>query len=120
MTKRNKAFLLIGLLAALLLAGGVSYYASDSPDGLNRVAADKGLDQQAKDHAAEDGPLAGYSVKGIGNERLSGGLAGVAGVGITLLAGTGLVYVVRRRNAGSLRDDDGDDPGRAGLAGQHR
>jgi PDGLE domain-containing protein len=99
MTRRTKAFLLVGLVVALLLAGVVSYYASSSPDGLNRVAADQGIDKSEKDHAAKDSPFSGYSIKGVGNQRLSGGLAGVGGVGLTLLIGTGLVYVVRRRSA---------------------
>jgi cobalt/nickel transport system permease protein len=96
-TKRNKRFLLVGLVVALFLAGFVSYYASSSPDGLNKVAVDQGLDKKEKDHAAKDSPFAGYSTKGVDNSRLSGGLAGVAGVGITLLVAGGLVYVVRRR-----------------------
>jgi cobalt/nickel transport system permease protein len=114
MTQRNKGILLVGLVVALLLAGVVSYYASSSPDGLNRVAIDKGFDKGEQEHAAKDSPLAGYSTNGIGNERLSGGLAGVAGVGVTLLIGYALVFVVRRRNAG---DSQNTKQG-AGLAGQ--
>ncbi|KAB8174767.1 energy-coupling factor ABC transporter permease [Microbispora catharanthi] len=86
-----------GALVAVLLAGVVSFYASSAPDGLEKVAADKGLSAQEKPHAAEDGPLAGYSVKGVENQRMSGGLAGVAGVGLTVVAGGGVFYVIRRR-----------------------
>jgi hypothetical protein len=99
MTKRSKGFLLVGLVVALFLAGIVSYYASNSPDGLNRVAIDKGFDKSQQSHASEGSPLAGYSTKGVDNERLSGGIAGVAGVAITLLIGSGLAHAVRRRNA---------------------
>ena len=84
---------------AALLAGVVSFYASASPDGLEKVAADKGIDQKTEDHAAEDSPLADYGVKDIANARLSGGLAGVIGVGVTLAVGSG-VFVVVRRGAG--------------------
>ncbi|MFE2014825.1 energy-coupling factor ABC transporter permease [Streptomyces sp. NPDC059491] len=88
-----------GLVTALLLAGFVSFYASASPDGLEKVAADKGIDRNVEDHAAADSPLADYGVKGVEAPRLSGGLAGVIGVGATLAVGTGAFWVVRRRRA---------------------
>ncbi|GAU68658.1 protein name [Streptomyces sp. NBRC 110611] len=88
---------LAGLAAALVCAGVLSYYASTSPDGLEKVAQDQGLDAKAKEHAAKGSPLADYSVKDIGDPRLSGGLAGVIGVGATLAAGTGVFVIVRRQ-----------------------
>ncbi|MEU9489494.1 energy-coupling factor ABC transporter permease [Streptomyces decoyicus] len=88
---------LAGVAAALVCAGGVSYYASASPDGLEKVAHDHGIDAKAEDHAAKDSPLADYSVKDITDPRLAGGLAGVIGVGATLAVGTGVFVVLRRR-----------------------
>src|SRR4029078_5095236 len=87
------------LVVALVLAGLVSYYAASSPDGLNRVAEDKGLSSAQEHHATSDNPLAGYHTKGIGNDRLSGGLAGVVGVLVVLTLAGGLVLAVRRRRA---------------------
>ncbi|MEU3750719.1 MULTISPECIES: energy-coupling factor ABC transporter permease [Streptomyces] len=86
-----------GVVTALVLAGFVSFYASASPDGLEKVAADKGFDAKAEEHAAADSPLADYGIKDVDNARLSGGLAGVIGVGVTLAVGTGAFWVVRRR-----------------------
>ncbi|MEV7441391.1 energy-coupling factor ABC transporter permease [Streptomyces sp. NPDC091204] len=91
-----------GLVTALVLAGFVSYYASASPDGLEKVAADKGIDAKVEDHAAADSPLADYGVKNVDDARLSGGLAGVIGVGVTVVAGTGIFWAVRRRRTGEL------------------
>ncbi|MFE5830150.1 energy-coupling factor ABC transporter permease [Streptomyces sp. NPDC056488] len=90
-----------GLVTALVLAGFVSFYASASPDGLEKVAADKGIDAKAEEyeHATADSPLADYGVQGVAAERLSGGLAGVIGVGATLAVSTGVFLVVRRRRA---------------------
>ncbi|MFJ6750805.1 energy-coupling factor ABC transporter permease [Streptomyces sp. NPDC091266] len=88
-----------GLAAALICAGGISYYASASPDGLEKVAHDQGIDAKAQDHAAKDSPLADYGVKDIADPRLSGGLAGVIGVGATLAVGSGVFVVLRRRKA---------------------
>ncbi|MFJ4780700.1 energy-coupling factor ABC transporter permease [Streptomyces sp. NPDC088762] len=86
-----------GLVTALVLAGFVSFYASASPDGLEKVAADKGIDQKAEEHAAAGSPLADYSVKDVDDARLSGGLAGVIGVGATVAVGSGIFWTVRRR-----------------------
>ncbi|MFJ3672249.1 energy-coupling factor ABC transporter permease [Streptomyces sp. NPDC090106] len=88
---------LAGLAASLLLAGVVSFYASANPDGLEKVASDKGIDANVEEHAAADSPLADYGVKDVENARLSGGLAGVIGVGVTIVAGTGVFWAVRRR-----------------------
>ncbi|MFD5633458.1 energy-coupling factor ABC transporter permease [Streptomyces sp. NPDC127077] len=86
-----------GLVTSLVLAGFVSFYASASPDGLEKVAKDKGIDAKAKAHASDDSPLAGYGVKDVSDARLSGGLAGVIGVGVTVVAGSGVFWAVRRR-----------------------
>jgi len=99
----TRALVVAGLLVALLLAGVVSHYASSDPDGLNRVAQDKGFADTERKHDAADGPFAGYQVKGVGDDRLSGGLAGVAGSLVVLALAGGLVLVVRRR-AGSAKD----------------
>ncbi|MFJ6797789.1 energy-coupling factor ABC transporter permease [Streptomyces sp. NPDC091268] len=88
-----------GLATALLLAGVASFYASSSPDGLEKVAADQGIDRNVSEHAAADSPLADYGVKDVDDARLSGGLAGVIGVGATVVAGTGIFWTVRRRRA---------------------
>ncbi|MFE0451979.1 energy-coupling factor ABC transporter permease [Streptomyces sp. NPDC058914] len=86
-----------GLVTSLVLAGFVSFYASANPDGLEKVAADKGIDKKVEEHAAADSPLADYGVKDVDDARLSGGLAGVIGVGVTVVAGTGVFWAVRRR-----------------------
>jgi cobalt/nickel transport system permease protein len=86
-----------GLVASLVLAGFVSFYASSNPDGLEKVAHDKGIDAKEKEHASAGSPLADYGVKDISDARLSGGLAGVIGVGVTVVAGTGVFWAVRRR-----------------------
>lgn len=85
-----------GLVVSLVLAGGVSYYASSQPDGLEKVAGDIGFLDSAKESAVEDGPLAGYGVAGVENERISGGLAGVIGVASTAAVSFGLFYALRR------------------------
>jgi cobalt/nickel transport system permease protein len=96
---RNRVFLAAGVLVALLLAGVVSFYASAAPDGLEKVAVDQGLDVTARDHALGDSPFAGYGTKGVDDRRLSGGLAGVTGVMVTLGAAGGLFFVLHHKTS---------------------
>ncbi|MET8693428.1 energy-coupling factor ABC transporter permease [Streptomyces bauhiniae] len=86
-----------GLVTSLVLAGFVSFYASANPDGLEKVAHDKGIDKKTEPHHSSDSPLADYGVKDVANARLSGGLAGVIGVGVTIVAGSAVFWAVRRR-----------------------
>ncbi|MBX6389535.1 MAG: PDGLE domain-containing protein [Frankia sp.] len=94
--RANRLFLVAGLFVAFVLAAFVSGFASSSPDGLEKVAEDKGFLEQGRDHAFSDWPIADYAVSGIGNERLAGGLAGVIGVTITFAVGGALVFAVTR------------------------
>jgi cobalt/nickel transport system permease protein len=91
-----------GLITSLVLAGFVSFYASANPDGLEKVAADKGIDKKTEEHAAADSPLADYGVKDVEDARLSGGLAGVIGVGVTVVAGSAVFWAVRRRRTADV------------------
>lgn len=84
-------------VVALILAGVVSFYASSSPDGLNRVAEDKGFSSTEKTHASDGSPLAGYESKGVDNPRVSKAVAGITGTVIVLVLAGGLTLLVRRR-----------------------
>lgn len=103
MTRTTKFFAAF-LLAALLIAGVGSYYASAHPDGLNYVAEQTGFIDSEKESATADGFFAGYSTRGIDNERLSGGVAGVVGSLTTLLVGGGLFWLIRGRRRTDLPD----------------
>ncbi|MFE2277228.1 energy-coupling factor ABC transporter permease [Streptomyces sp. NPDC059454] len=93
-----------GLVTSLVLAGFVSFYASANPDGLEKVATDHGMDEKAEEHATAGSPLADYGVEDVDDARLSGGLAGVIGVGVTAVAGTGVFWAVRRRRTRDTAD----------------
>ena len=113
---RTRTFFVVALLASLLVAGGVSYFASSNPDGLEYVAEKVGFADAAEDSAAAGSPLSDYQVRGIENDALSGGLAGVVGAVVVLLVAGGLVYLVRRRGAGSTQGPRGDATPDAGPA----
>ena len=86
-----------GVLATLLVAGVVSQFAFDAPDGLETVAAQTGFADQAQDHAFGNALFADYATAGVGNENVSLALAGIAGSALTLAVGAGLTMLVRRR-----------------------
>ena len=114
MRVKTVGFVIGGLLVALLLAGGVSHFASSSPDGLDSVTLDgctvdddgeiTGGDcpaKQAKDHEI-GGPFADYGVAGIDNDVVSTAISGVLGVLVVFAIGGGLFWLLRRgRAAGS-------------------
>ena len=104
-----RMFLLGGLLVAIGLAMLVSGFASSSPDGLNKVAEDHGFAASAKEHLFENGPLAGYAVKGVNSDRLSTALAGLIGVLVTFGVGLALFALLRAMRS----DHDRSEPTRA-------
>jgi hypothetical protein len=85
----------VALALAVGLAFFASPFASSSPDGLNRVAADHGFAGAA--HAARAAPASGYALPGVHDERLAKGLAGFAGTLVVFAVGSGLAVVLRRR-----------------------
>lgn len=110
---RTRTLVLVGLLVSLVVAGGLSYYASSDPDGLEHVAERVGFDSAAEEHANADGPLADYQVRGVEDERVSGGLAGVIGALVVLAVAGGLALLLRRRPGGPEErgpDADADVP----------
>jgi len=90
--------IILGFAASLVLAGGVSYYASSHPDGFEKSAGEIGFLDTAKESPLKDSPLAEYGVAGLENERLSGALAGVIGVGATAGISFLIFYGLRRFN----------------------
>lgn len=105
MSRRTAGFLLGGLVVALLLAVGVSQFASSQPDGLEKVAAQEGIDADVLDHSLADSPFADYGTSGVGNARVGTGIAGFLGVLVTFVVTAGLVAlaikVVPRRPGGT-------------------
>jgi cobalt/nickel transport protein len=94
--------IVVGFAVSLVLAGGISYYASSHPDGFEKSAGEIGFLDTAKESPLKDSPLAEYGVAGVENERLSGGLAGLIGVGATAAVSFGIFYGLRRFNKSKL------------------
>ncbi len=87
----------VGMLVSVLIASVGGFYASNAPDGLERVAEDAGFADEAVDSATADSPLAGYAVGGADGDGSSVAMAGIVGIGVTALAGFGLFAALRVR-----------------------
>jgi ABC-type Fe3+ transport system permease subunit len=87
---------IVGLLIALAVTL-ISPLASAWPDGLERVAEDKGFIEEAQDAPYEIVP--DYVLPGIGNEALATILAGIVGALVVFGLAYGLGILLRRREA---------------------
>ena len=84
------------VIICVIIAGFVSLFASGSPDGLERVAEDRGFAEEAEESNFEVMP--DYVIPGIGSDILSASLAGVIGVLAMFLLAYGLGKLLRGNN----------------------
>lgn len=90
------AFAGFGLLVALALATFVSPLASSSPDGLEKIAEDKGFAERAAEpHKA---PIPDYAMPKISSEALATGLAGLVGTAIVFGLSLALARALSRKD----------------------
>jgi hypothetical protein len=90
----------VGLFAALAVAF-LSPLASPHPDGLERVAEDKGFIQRARE--APFAILPDYVLPGVQNEGVATILAGIVGTLVVFGLVYGLAWALRRRSAHAAR-----------------
>ncbi len=115
--KQNKAlwiFVGAAIVVALLLGIFVSPYASSSPDGLEKVAEDKGFLEAAEEKAPTwtHSPLPDYQLTAVKNERVSTGISGLLGVLLTLAVALviGLAVYGAARLLGKKEDSETGSP----------
>jgi cobalt/nickel transport protein len=106
---KNRWWFWIGFaVVTLLVAGGVSYFASSSPDGLDsatlqgcevietadgEVLQGECIAQHAEEHSLAGSPLADYAISG---QDGTGGLAGIVGVIVTVVIAGGVFWLIAR------------------------
>lgn len=107
---RNRAFIIAGLGTALLIAIFLSPFASQDPDGLDRVSQDHKFDNKAAEDApARKLPFAQvfdeYALKGV-PEAVATPLAGLVGTLATFGLAWGIGKLVVRGSDPTARDDE--------------
>jgi cobalt/nickel transport protein len=116
-------FTLAGLAIAVALALIVSPWASSSPDGLEKVAEDKGFIEKAEETEPvwESSPIPDYAVPGLTEEavdeetgevveeptRLATALAGLIGTVAIFLIAWGLALVLKKKDGGMKAQTSG-------------
>jgi hypothetical protein len=105
-----RIFTVVALALAVGLATAVSPFASASPDGLERVAEEKGfLEDGGLAPIQEGSPIPHYAFPGVENERVATGLAGFVGTLGVFAFGYALALVLRRLRV--ARESRGDPAG---------
>jgi hypothetical protein len=94
----NKKWWLVALVFCLLLAT-ISPLASSSPDGLERVAEDKGFIEAAGGAPFEI--IADYIFPGIENEAVATILAGWIGTLLLFAIAYGIAWLIKSRREGA-------------------
>jgi cobalt/nickel transport protein len=106
MKSRKKSiyiFILAGLAICVALVLMVAPWASSSPDGLEKVAEDKGFLNQAEqtDPAWNSAPVPDYAMPGLeeSHPALATALAGLAGTVAIFLIAWGLALVLKKKGS---------------------
>jgi hypothetical protein len=86
-----------GVFAAFILAISLSPFASQHPDGLERVAEDQGFIGRETTGEGAGAPMADYHIPGVKNEKMATALAGAAGVIIVFVVGYGAARMLQKR-----------------------
>ena len=94
----KKGDILLGLLAALILAIMLSPFASSSPDGLEKVAEEKAFLEKGEVAPVITSPIPDYVMPGLKNERMATSLAGLIGTLIVFGAGWGIAALLKKRS----------------------
>jgi cobalt/nickel transport protein len=93
----NRKDILFGLFAALLLAILISPFASSFPDGLERVAQEKGFIEKGEVKPVMVSPVPDYAWPGIKSKKIATSAAGVMGTLLVFGAAYGFAALLKRK-----------------------
>ena len=92
----SKRYIFLWLLAALILAFFISPFASSSPDGLEKVAGDRGFLEKGEIKPIVNSPIPDYTWPGINSEGIATGLAGILGTLVVFGLAYGIGAMLKR------------------------
>lgn len=94
MESKNKKLILIGLIICVVIAALSPFIASGDPDGLEKSAEDSNVPDSVES-PAHQAPFPDYT---WGDSKLGEIAVLILGILITLAAGYGVAYVLKRRD----------------------
>jgi cobalt/nickel transport protein len=97
MTWRKRAFPLLVLAFCFFLAAFVSPFASDLPDGLEKVASDLGFREKETANVNVIAIAPDYAIPGVSNAKVAKSFAGALGALAALAVGAGAGYLMASR-----------------------
>ncbi len=89
---------IIGIIISLFLAGLISIFASPLPDGLEKVAEDKGFLEKGEVEPPIKSPIPDYTFPGVKSEKLATSIAGVLGTLVVFGLGYGVSALIKHKN----------------------
>lgn len=95
----------------VLIAGGLSMFASSHPDGLEYVGGLLGFEDVARDSATAGSPLADYGIAGW-NSPFATGAAGIIGLALVACVAFAAMAMIARRRTPAYRDRELEPTGR--------
>jgi len=93
----NRKEIFLGLIIAVFLALVISNFASSWPDGLEKVAEDKGFLEKGEVEPLFCSPIPDYAWPGVKNNIIATSAAGLMGTLIVFGLGYGLALILKRR-----------------------
>lgn len=113
MSPYNRNTLIVGIAAAIVIGGVVSYFASALPDGLEKTQEDMAAAEVTHAPVAPPpSPFAEYSLKGIPEGFVANAAAGVAGSLLVLGILLGVGHLLRRSRREAAPGGAGTPPHR--------
>jgi cobalt/nickel transport protein len=97
--RNTRMFILAALLLSLFLAIFISPFASSFPDGLERVAEEKGFLEKGEEWSAwKLSPLPDYAMPGLGGGALATGAAGFVGTLAVFAIGYAIALLIKPKS----------------------
>lgn len=90
----DRKYIFLSLLAAILLALLLAPFASPWPDGLEKVAKERGFIEKGEVEPALRSPVPDYILPGIKNEKVATAVAGVLGIIVVFGVAYGLAALL--------------------------
>ncbi|MCX5657000.1 MAG: PDGLE domain-containing protein [Candidatus Omnitrophica bacterium] len=92
----NKKRIFLALITAMFLAIFISPFAAKNPDGLEKVAQDKGFIEKGEINPKLPAPYPDYTYPGLKNKKLSASFSGAIGTVACFCITYGAAVLIKR------------------------